>query len=360
MAKIIIGADIVPTVSNRDLFAKGDATAILGDELKAIIDNSDFVVANLETPIYDGNSPILKCGPNLKCATDTAKGLKALGIDLLTLANNHILDHGKEGLKSTFETLDKEGIPYIGAGWDEESARAPFIIELGGKKVGFYTACQHEFSWIQDYGYGANGFVDLDSPAHIAELRQKVDYLIVLYHAGIEEHRYPTVYVQKVCRKMVDMGADLVICQHTHCVCCQEKYKNSTIVYGQGNFIFGDLKAKEEWKTSILVQVELNENGSKIEYIPIENNGVGVNLSKDESILNNYYERSEEIKKEGVIQEKMYIRSKTMWLWFKGGMHDAELSNMCDSDRMKLLNWLTNEVHVDLLRIRLSDWKKDE
>ena len=82
-----------------------------------------------------------------------------------------------------------------------------------------------------------------------------------------EHYRYPSPYLQKVCRKMVEKGANLVVCQHSHCIGSYETYNNSTIVYGQGNFIFNK-HDNEYWNSSLLIKLRF-EKGIKVEYIPI-------------------------------------------------------------------------------------------
>src|SRR5690606_29065463 len=118
-------------------------------------------------------------------------------------------------------------------------------------KIGFYVCAEHEFSIASVDSPGANPFDPLESLDHIADLKNECDYVVVLYHGGKEHYRYPSPYLQKVCRKMADKGANLVICQHSHCIGCFEVYKDSTLVYGQGNFIFNK-HDNEYWKTSIL------------------------------------------------------------------------------------------------------------
>lgn len=85
----------------------------------------------------------------------------------------------------------------------------------------------------------------------------------MLYHGGREFYRYPSPGLQHRFRRMADKGADLVVAQHTHCVGCCEKYNNSTLVYGQGNFIF-DYGDDEYWNTGLLIEVDCNV----VSYIP--------------------------------------------------------------------------------------------
>ena len=89
---IIIGADLVPTKSNIELFEKGDIDTLIGSELKDIIYNADYRIFNLEVPLVNETSPIKKCGPNLIAPTKCVSAYRAMEIDMLTLANNHILD----------------------------------------------------------------------------------------------------------------------------------------------------------------------------------------------------------------------------------------------------------------------------
>ena len=88
----LIGADFVPTKSNVELFIEGDSKSLVGEELYNIIGEASYRIFNLEIPLTDKETPITKCGPNLIAPTAAVEGYKNLGVDLLTLANNHILD----------------------------------------------------------------------------------------------------------------------------------------------------------------------------------------------------------------------------------------------------------------------------
>lgn len=303
---ILIGADLVPTKSNMEYFENKDIEKLVDKNLLEKLSKADYRIFNLEVPLVDRETPINKCGPNLIASTKSALGIKALGVDFLTLANNHILDQGEKGLDSTLEVLKKLDISFSGIGNSIEEASKPFIFEVENKKIGIYCCAEHEFSIVSKENAGANPFDPLESLDHIQNLKKQVDYVIVLYHGGKEHYRYPSPNLQKTCRKIVEKGGDLVICQHTHCIGCEEKWKDGTIVYGQGNFLF-DHSESEFWKTSLLVNIK---NNFEIEYIPILKDGFSVKLANEESknkILSDFYKRSEEIKEEGFI-EKEYER----------------------------------------------------
>ena len=226
---ILIGADIAPTVTNQYIFENAQMEKIVDEGIRTVFSKAGYRIFNLEVPLTDLEEPIKKCGPNLIASTASVVGLKQLGIDFLTLANNHILDQGEKGMWSTTEQLDKAGIAYAGVGRNPVEAARPYIVELDRKKIGIYCCAEHEFSIVSEKQAGANPFDPLESLDHIAGLKTMCDYVICLYHGGKEHYRYPSPNLRKTCRKIVEKGADLVICQHTHCIGCEEKWLDGTI-----------------------------------------------------------------------------------------------------------------------------------
>ncbi|MBQ4153929.1 MAG: CapA family protein [Clostridia bacterium] len=319
---VIIGADLVPTETNYDLFENAELETLFGNKLLHIVSKADFRIFNLETPITDNDTPIEKCGPALITPTRVMPGIKALGVDLFTIANNHILDQGEPGFNNTVGILKENKIDFVGGGKNLSEASVPYIFDFKEKKIGVYACAEHEFSIATEEKCGANPFDPLESLDHIVKLKNQCDFVIVLYHGGKEHYRYPSPNLQRICRKLVDKGADLVICQHSHCIGCEEKYNKGTIVYGQGNFIF-DYSSSEFWQTSLLI--ELTENLDLI-YIPIVKNKNTVDLPHKEDsikILKAFEARSEEIRSHNFIEENYRDFSNSVlnnYLWeFYGG-----------------------------------------
>ena len=295
--KILIGADLVPTKRNTDLFSEAKSVELLGAPLKALLDSASYRIFNLETPLTDNETPIDKCGPCLSAQTSTVEGLKDIGVDFFTLANNHILDQGAEGLFSTMQSLEKAGIAYAGAGKTISEAQRSHVVTVDGKKIGIYCCAEHEFTIATENSPGANPYDPLVSFDHVRNLNDKCDFLIVLYHGGKEYCRYPSPGVRKTCQKFVDCGADIVICQHTHCIGCEENYSGKKIVYGQGNFLF-DHSEKEEWQTGLLIECEIENEEVNILYHPIRKlkNKIALADSDDSHrIMEEFYTRSQEI-----------------------------------------------------------------
>ena len=206
-------------------------------------------------------------------------------------------------MASICRVLDAAGIAYTGVGQTPEEAAKPYIFECDGKKIGVYACAEHEFSIVTEYTAGANPIDLLETPDHIAALKAECDYVIVLYHGGKEYYRYPSPNLQKVCRKLVEKGADLVVCQHSHCIGCEERIRGGTIVYGQGNFLFDDCD-NEFWQTRLLIQIR---DGFTIDYIPLLKHGNKVRLAvaKDaETIMNGFRQRTNDIMRDEFIGEK--------------------------------------------------------
>lgn len=301
--KILIGADLVPTDTNKELFSAGMAETLVQEELLHVLQSADYRIFNLEIPLTDVYAPLPKRGPALIAPTSTIAGYKALGTDLLTIANNHIMDQGEQGFHSTIKILDGNNIAYVGGGKSLEEASRPYILEIESKRIGVYACAEHEFSIAGENTPGANPFDPLESLDHVAALKAQCDYVIVLYHGGKEHYRYPSPNLQKICRKLVEKGADLVLCQHSHCIGCEEKHLGGTIVYGQGNFLFDGSKS-DFWQTSLLVQLQ---DDFSVSYIPLVKHGNAVRLAtgdKAEEIMTAFRDRSQEILSGDILQEK--------------------------------------------------------
>lgn len=367
--KLLIGADLVPTKSNEELFARAEAKNLVGEALLELLNSADYRIFNLEVPLTDRKEPISKQGPNLIASTKCIHGYQALGTDLLTLANNHIMDQGIQGLKSTVDMLDRVGIAHVGTGGNVVAAAQPHFFSFAGKRVGVYACAEHEFSIATPDSPGANPFDPLWSFDHVEALKERVDYVIVLYHGGKEHYRYPSPNLQRVCRRFVDKGANLVICQHSHCIGCEEKYETGTIVYGQGNFLF-DYEESVFWQTSLLVAVD---SDFSVTYVPLEKKSNAVRLADSEverEIMKAFQARSEEIKEARFVAERYSAFAVENLLYYERALHGRRtlierILNKTTGGRyerwmldrryspavlIRILNYLECEAHNELCR----------
>lgn len=392
MLKLIIGADIVPTTSNQKIFEKAKMEEVVDSGIRMILSQADYRIFNLEVPLTDKETPIEKCGPNLIASVKSVAGLKQLGIDFLTLANNHILDQGEQGMWDTVEQLDKAGIAYAGIGRNISEAVKPYIVELDGKKVGIYCCAEHEFSIASEELAGANPFEPMESFDHIADLKKKCDYVICLYHGGKEHYRYPSPNLQKICRKIVEKGADLVVCQHSHCIGASEEWCRNTkhtgrIVYGQGNFLF-DHSESEYWQTSLLIEVDIEKKEGEIEstihYYALQKDREKVRLAEDadaEKILTDFSRRSMEIKSKELMEKRYREFASSMLPMYLGAFMGKTPKKLLyrvlnkitgyrygkwrmkgkyrKGDKLAIRNFIECEAHRELLLMGISDLEKD-
>lgn len=308
--QIIIGGDFAPTLSNYDLFCSGDVDTLFGSEILNLLSSSDVRIFNLETPLISKKSPIKKCGPNIGIDEKVIKGIKKLNPSCLGLANNHIMDHDREGFENTLKVLKNNDIEFCGIGTDFNHLR-PFIIkDVNNFKIGIYACAEHEFSIATNTKCGVNPFDSMQTYYEIMNFSKKCDFLIVLYHGGKEFYPYPSPKLQNYCHKFIDSGADFVVCQHSHCIGCEENYRTKKIVYGQGNFIFDDGTNTEQWNSGLLIRLSILKAHAieSVNYYVHDRCSNCVRLAdknKTQNVLNDFFDRSKQIVDQDFI-EKQY------------------------------------------------------
>lgn len=265
---LTIFGDICPVKDTAEGFASGNPRNILDDGILKLIAESDLTVGNLECAVTDNPNPIKKAGPVLYTPSRSIATLTAAGFSALSLANNHIRDCGSYGVESTIDTCKKYGISTFGAGNTVNAAKKPYIFMAKNMKIAFMSFAEEEFNAVSSDSSGAailDVYYDFE---RIAKLRAEVDYLVVLFHGGIEYHPFPSPLLQKRCRRTAEAGADLILCQHSHCIGSYEKYGSATILYGQGNNLFGYRRNNDGWNRGLLVKVTIDSDTSRIDFLP--------------------------------------------------------------------------------------------
>ena len=261
---IMIGGDIFPSAKNMDAFTQGAADQLYDEGILDLFAKADYRICNLEGAFTDRAEPVKKVDPVIVAPEAAAAGLKPLALNCVTLANNHIMDGGIRGYEDTCRTLDEAGIDYFGAGPGRGQIQKEKIIEAAGMKVGFYNVAETMFNIPQEEKPGANLYDEYRVCREIAELKERVDYLIVIYHGGSEFFWYNSEMARTRFHRMADNGADLVIAQHTHCVGICEDYQSAQLIYGQGDFLFA--RSVSEYKeTGILIEVGLERADTETE-----------------------------------------------------------------------------------------------
>jgi poly-gamma-glutamate capsule biosynthesis protein CapA/YwtB (metallophosphatase superfamily) len=254
--KIVIGGDVCPVHRNTEYFCKGDANSLFND-LLGLFEAADLVVANLECPLIEEKSPIMKTGPVIEGPTEAIKGMVRSHIDCLGLANNHILDHGAQGLESTLRASAAANIQTFGAGRNLAEAGQMLAVQAGPLRIGLLAASEEESSIASENSPGANPLDLIDCARTLNRKKNTFDYSIVLLHDGAEHYPFPSPRLKKVCRFLIEQGADLVVCQHSHCAGAHEDYAGGHIIYGQGNLIFDSPGRNGTWHEGFLIELTI-------------------------------------------------------------------------------------------------------
>ncbi len=227
---------------------------------RGYLQSADVAIANLEAPFTLNGEPFEK-KYNFKVPPRFAGALLKNGINLVNLANNHMLDYGLTGLLSTLNTLREAGIHYSGAGMNHKAAHRPALVSVRGVKIAFFgysMTYPTEFYAKADSGGTAYPEPDFMS-AMISTWKDSVDFVVASFHWGAEKRQTPKEYQIHFAHLAIDSGADLVIGHHPHVLQGLEIYKNRLIAYSLGNYAFGSYS---QYSTdSIILKIYLREEG---------------------------------------------------------------------------------------------------
>ncbi|HDG97269.1 MAG TPA: CapA family protein [Desulfobacterales bacterium] len=233
-----------------------------------VLSRGQVVFGNLECPISSRGTPVPFVQSNFKADPIVVKGLVKAGFKVLSLANNHIYDYGKEAIEDTVNLLKSKGIHVVGIGQSFTEAREPVIIPIADMKIAFlaYTSAHNATDPKHEYVAPP---IDLEWLKHdIQKAKSRADICIVSLHFGYENVEYPPPECRKQARKAIEFGADLILGHHPHVIQGMEAYKRGFIAYSLGNFVFDNLTDKK--RRSFILKASFNREGiQKIELLPI-------------------------------------------------------------------------------------------
>ncbi len=235
---------------------------------KDYLQTGDIVFGNLEGPITAGRvikslEMIFRVDPGME------KILAATGFNILSLANNHILNFGERGLKDTFSYLTEAKINYAGAGADEANAHEAALIEKDGIKFAFLAYNYDSYSTVRANRAGTASMDISKMQADVRAAKEKADFVVVSMHAGVEYAARPSKSQTDFAHAAIDAGAELVIGHHPHVVQTLEKYKDKYIFYSLGNFVFDQMWSLKT-RQGLAVKFVFGEDGvQKIYLAPV-------------------------------------------------------------------------------------------
>lgn len=232
--------------------------------LGTLFQSDDLTFINLETPVTTGGEAALGKSYVYKSSPKALEAMTEAGVDIVNLANNHILDQGQAGLEDTLQYLRDYQIKYVGAGLDRKNAYAPVYYEIKGMRIALlgFTRVIPEASWRAESGKPgvADAYDSTDAVKAIGQARKEADLVVVMSHWGEERQTMANDLQTQLGREFVDAGADLVIGGHPHVLQGLESYKEKWIAYSTGNFIFSRSTNEETWRTAVF-QASCQKNG---------------------------------------------------------------------------------------------------
>lgn len=239
------------------------------EKITAELKKSDITLVNLEAPLTNRGSEYTDKKYRFRIKPQAAVALKKAGITTVTLANNHSMDFGAEGLLDTLRQLSQAGIGHVGAGENLAAARRPLIYDIRGTKVailGYSLTLPQEF-WAGEKRAGTAPLLEKLVKADIAAARKQASIVIVTVHWGEEGTTRLREYQPRLGRMMIDSGADAVIGHHPHILQGVEVYRRGIIFYSLGNFAFAH-KSKIADRT-LLVRLRFDGDRRTAELVPV-------------------------------------------------------------------------------------------
>lgn len=223
----------------------GDMMQTKGDwnwpfvHIASVTRGADLMFANLETTV-SARGAQNGCGYCFRADPKSVQGLVYAGIDVLSLANNHMWDYGLPALEDTLSYLAVNDVSAVGAGRTLSEARGPVVRTVGNTRVAYlaYTDILPASAQATEMRAGVNIYDGERMVEDIVKARASADVVIVSFHTGTEYETFHNPQQQFIYRSAIDAGADLVVGHHPHVVQDVERYRNKWIVYSLGNFVF--------------------------------------------------------------------------------------------------------------------------
>lgn len=267
----------------------GSIDGVVDQTYQSVIDSSDVFMVNQEFPFSDRGTAAADKQYTFRLPPEKVSLFQEMGIDIVTLANNHALDFGTDALLDTCATLDAAGIYRVGAGANLDEAKMPVIMDIKGKTIGFLGASRVIPVGSWNATSTSPGMLTTYDPTvlieEIKKAREICDFVIVYVHWGIERDEYPQDYQRTMARQYIDAGADMVIGSHPHVLQGMEYYNGKPIIYSLGNFVFGSSIPK-----TALLRADWDGENLSLAFVPGTSSGGYTRALTDETQKENFYQ----------------------------------------------------------------------
>lgn len=267
--------EIMPYYDSRKMGIYG----ILGEDVVKVMKNADIMIANNEFTISDRGRRMPNKYYTFRAFPERLSIYEEMGVDIVSLANNHVYDYGEEAFFDMLGHLKEYDIPYVGAGVNRDEATSPYYFIANGYKIAFVAATRAEkYILTPEATDDSSGVFRAYDPTlllkTISEVKKTSDYVIVLMHWGREDsHELEEVQIDTG-KMYIDAGADLLVGSHAHVLQGMEFYNGKLISYNLGDFIFN-----RETKDTGILSININDAGNmSYEFIPCFQNNFKTTL----------------------------------------------------------------------------------
>jgi poly-gamma-glutamate synthesis protein (capsule biosynthesis protein) len=202
-------------------------------------------MVNLETAITDRGAPVSGKAFHFRSPAESFLALKAAGVDVINMANNHALDYGPIGMDDTFAAIADSGIPVVGIGHDASEAYQPHRVVVRGQRIAVFGAVDWlepglVSAWTATDSRPGLAFSIDPTPLldRVRATRPEVDTLIVFLHWGIEQTHCASPEQHSLAVALIAAGADIIVGSHAHRVFGAGHVGSALVAYGLGNFVY--------------------------------------------------------------------------------------------------------------------------
>ena len=258
-----------------------EAGSLFDEGTQALADGCDVRCCNFEGTAWHENAVTdKKAGPAVMHGVRAPARVLASGFNLVSLANNHVMDYGINGLAATLDAF--RSVPVIGAGLRPQEAYKPYITEVNGVKLGFLAVSERQYGTLD--GSVSCGTAWICAPQTLNNIRTlcvECAHVIVVCHAGLEDVAEPLPEWRARYRQFIDAGATVVVCHHPHVMQGFERYRSGVIFYSLGNAAWEPVDEFES-RRSLLAAVTLDNRAlTDVLVQPVEYRGGA--LHRDDS-----------------------------------------------------------------------------
>lgn len=296
-------------IARYDRENKGILGAI-SEDLVEEMNNADIFMLNNEFAYSTRGSRIQEKSYTFRANPKRVDILKEMGVDIVSLANNHALDYGVDALLDTFTTLEEAGIDYVGAGVNIDRAKAPIYYTINDTTIAYVAASRVIYAMDWYASDTRPGMIGTYDPAlfveSIKEAKENSDFVVAYVHWGKENTHELLDYQINMAKIYIDAGADAVIGCHPHVMQGIEFYKGKPIAYSLGNYWFNSSK-----RESGLLKIYLNpDKSTDVQLLPVMNDSAYTYQITEQKKKEDYYKFMENISygvkfdKEGFVTER--------------------------------------------------------